>query len=284
VRRSTPESVAASVAIEPLARAALTLARQVAAGGTLFSAAPAWPWHARHVAVEFVHPVVVGARAVDALAIPPGDPVAWARPLVRRGDVLVLVADGADPSARRLSARAALWGLACIWLVVGTSPPEGAAHHLVPIDPDPGAAFSGRAVLGYHLLWELSQLCFEHPGLLTDPPAPASEPGAPRTGTTCAEDHCVTCSDEGRLAEVLSVSGTSARCTTELGEELVDLGLVGTVAPGQLVLVHAGVALSTLSDEALLGAPALGSEPLPTGPLPTGPRGGGSGASAEGDR
>ena len=43
-----------------LAAAALALARRFAAGATLWCVAPAWPSHARHVAVEFVHPVIVG--------------------------------------------------------------------------------------------------------------------------------------------------------------------------------------------------------------------------------
>jgi hydrogenase maturation factor len=231
---------------EPLARAALTLARRVAAGGTLFSAAPAWPWHAQHVAVEFVHPVVVGARAVDAVAVPAEDPVGWLRPLARRGDALVLVADGADRTARRLAARAALWGVTSIWLAVGEPPPVGAAHHVVHLHPDPAASFSGRAVLGYHLLWELSQLCFEHPGLL----APGSSTDIAETA--CVGDHCVTCSDEGRLGEVLAVAGTTARCATEQGEEAVDVGLLGPLVLGDLVLIHAGVALQVVPEEALL--------------------------------
>lgn len=231
---------------DPLARAALTLARRVAAGGTLFSAAPAWPWHARHVAVEFVHPVVVGARAVDAVAVPAEDPVGWLRPLARRCDVLVLVANGADATARRLAARAALWGVTSIWLAVGDLPPRGAAHHVVPLARDPAASASGRAVLGYHLLWELSQLCFEHPGLLGAPPSSTA------SDVACGGDHCVTCSDEGRVAEVRTVVGTTARCTTEQGEEDVDLGVLGGAAPGDLVLVHAGVALQVVPDEALL--------------------------------
>ena len=45
---------------DDLARAALALARRFAAGATLWCVAPAWPEHARHVAVEFVHPVIMG--------------------------------------------------------------------------------------------------------------------------------------------------------------------------------------------------------------------------------
>ena len=50
---------------------------------------------------------------------------------------------------------------------------------------------TGTFVLMYHLLWELTHVCFEHPGLLKPP---ADE---------CTDDVCVTCSDEGRLGEVV---------------------------------------------------------------------------------
>ena len=35
-----------------------------------------WPEHARHVAVEFVHPVIMGKRALPAVAVADDDPVA----------------------------------------------------------------------------------------------------------------------------------------------------------------------------------------------------------------
>ena len=43
---------------------------------------------------------------------------------------------------------------------------------------DPMVPATGRFVLMYHLLWELTHVCFEHPGLLK--PTPTSAP------TTCA--------------------------------------------------------------------------------------------------
>jgi hypothetical protein len=51
-----------------LASAAFELAKRFARGATLWCAAPEWPWHAQHVAVEFVHPVIVGKRALPAVA------------------------------------------------------------------------------------------------------------------------------------------------------------------------------------------------------------------------
>jgi hydrogenase maturation factor len=91
----------------------------------------------------------------------------------------------------------------------------------------------------YHLLWELTHVCFEHPGLL-DEPAPI------------AEGSCITCSDEGRVAEVQvppASPGAGALVRAGLGTEWVDVTLVGDVVPGDLLLVHAGFALTRLDSD-----------------------------------
>ena len=51
------------------------MAERFARGGRLLACgASAADWSdARHVAVEFVHPVIVGKRALPALALPPED-------------------------------------------------------------------------------------------------------------------------------------------------------------------------------------------------------------------
>ena len=70
---------------EDLAAAALSLARRFADGATMWCVAPAWPSHARHVAVEFVHPVIVGTRALPAVSLERGDGGrAGARPVPSR--------------------------------------------------------------------------------------------------------------------------------------------------------------------------------------------------------
>ncbi|MBA3302725.1 MAG: hydrogenase assembly protein HupF, partial [Acidimicrobiia bacterium] len=67
-----------------LAATALSLARRFAAGATLWCWAPGADQHARHVAVEFVHPVIVGKRALPAVAVTDavGDAPATLRSLV----------------------------------------------------------------------------------------------------------------------------------------------------------------------------------------------------------
>ena len=67
--------------------------------------------------------------------------------------------------------------------------------------------------------------------------------------TFCATDHgCITCADEG--VEV-TVVGTAADGLAECADGNgvageVDVALVGDVAPGDALLVHAGVAIARL--------------------------------------
>ena len=113
--------------------------------------------------------------------------------------------------------------------------------HVLWLDASDGSAwaapYDGRLVARYHLLWELAHVCFEHPGLL-GPPEPE-----------CDDDVCVTCSDEGVLAEVVTHHGGSTTVRSARGTETIDTALVGPVVPGDLVLVHAGTAISRVDTE-----------------------------------
>lgn len=214
-----------------LAAASLALARWFAQGATLWCVAPSWPQHASHVAVEFVHPVVVGARALPAVALATEDIAAVLRTNARGGDVLLLAAPVDDGVAADLARRARAWGVHVLWLGCGQPPAAGAADHVLWLPDEPAAPYDGRLVLLYHVLWELTHVCFEHPGLLS----PLTERDGPV---------CITCADEGRLGEVARIDGLTARVRTPTGEEDVDLALVGDLRPGDLVLVHAGSAIS----------------------------------------
>ncbi len=70
-------------------------------------------------------------------------------------------------------------------------------------------------------------------------------------GSDCGPNHCVTCSDEGIPMLVLAASGDGlALCADGDGSETtVMTALVGSVAPGDGVLVHAGAALARLDGE-----------------------------------
>ncbi|GEL20526.1 HypC/HybG/HupF family hydrogenase formation chaperone [Pseudonocardia asaccharolytica] len=222
-----------------LAAASLMLARRFAAGATLWCLAPSWEPHANHVAVEFVHPVVVGKKALPAVALTGPDLVSTVRVSVRPGDVVVAVASAADPAVRSVMRRSPAWGVSTLWIGSGPRPPAGSADHVLWLDdPDPRLPATGGFVLLYHLLWELTHVCFEHPGLLSEP--------VPE----CTDEVCVTCSDEGRLAEVIepAIGGRSLVRTAE-GEETVDTMLVDPVEAADLLLVHAGMAISKVDEE-----------------------------------
>jgi hypothetical protein len=225
-----------------LAAAALDLARRFHAGATLWVISPQWEPHAHHVAVEFVHPVIVGKRALPSVALVEPDPVAQARVASQPGDVLIAVASADEPAVLDAMRRAQAWGVLTLWIGSGPRPHAGAANHILWIDSDdPMVPATGTFVLMYHLLWELTHVCFEHPGLLK----PDTE--------ECAEQVCVTCSDEGRLGEVLlepADAMSSALVRTAKGEEWVDVTMLGPdfpqVQPNDLVLVHAGAAITRI--------------------------------------
>ncbi|MDN5861489.1 MAG: HypC/HybG/HupF family hydrogenase formation chaperone [Pseudonocardia sp.] len=222
-----------------LAAASFALARLFSAGATMWCLAPAWEPHAQHIAVEFVHPVIMGKKALPAVALTGRDLVGTARMSVRSGDIVIAVAGAAEAEVRAVMRRAPAWGATTIWIGSGPRPPAGAADHVLWIDdPDPRVPATGGFVLLYHLLWELTHVCFEHPGLLVTEPA------------DCTDEVCITCSDEGRLGEVVSPSESgSARVRTAAGVESVATVLVEPVEPGDLVVVHAGTAISTVHEE-----------------------------------
>jgi hydrogenase maturation factor len=221
---------------EDLARAALTLARRFADGATMWCVAPTWPSHGRHVAVEFVHPVIVGKRALPAMSVDGAEAEESLRLLTRPGDIVLVASTADDACALDLLTRSEAWGLMRVWIGAGPRPMTSRADHVIwtgDADPDV-AARSGDLVLLYHLLWELTHVVFEHPGLLKE-------------GAGCTDEVCITCSDEGRVAEVRAVLADGSVDVMVGGRpETVDASLVDPVVPGDLLLVHAGVAITAL--------------------------------------
>ena len=226
-----------TVPAEALARAALTLARRFEAGATMWCISPEWRSHGRHVAVEFVHPVIVGKRALPAVHVDDDDLIGSLRLLARVGDVLTAIGP-ASADTEALMRRAGAWGLVTLWLGAGPRPAHVYADHVIwagsgTADRSP---HSGEVVILYHLLWELTHVVYEHPGLLIEP-------------DVCDEDVCVTCSDEGRIAEVVAVVDAGRAEVMAGGKrETVDVSLVDPVRAGDLLLVHAGTALTRLED------------------------------------
>ena len=225
-----------------LARACLDLARAFARGGTLLAhGAGAARTDAAHVAVEFMHPVIVGKRALPALALPgDGTGTAALRGLARGDDVALVIAHGpAGDVARGFLAAAGERGLLRLALVgTGGEPPD--ADHVFVVPSDDPQVVQEVQETAYHVLWELVHVFFEHPGLLAE--------------------SCITCGDVAVQATVVDVRGATATVEKDGAREHVAVELVEDVRVGDVLLFHAGVAL-----EKLAAAPdAVPEEPDPT--------------------
>jgi len=117
---------------------------------------------ARHVAVEFVHPVIVGKRALPAIALTAeGGPLEAQAQLACEPHDIVVAFGGADgdpvPSALAVARE-----LGCLTLAFEE---VGAEWEFPPPTADPLVA-QELAETAYHLLWELVHVFFEHRGLL----------------------------------------------------------------------------------------------------------------------
>jgi hypothetical protein len=70
----------------------------------------------------------------------------------------------------------------------------------------------------------------------------------PISNSSCvldAEGHCVTCSDEALPAKVLRIDEQAGQAlvTVKDATEEIDITLVDDVAPGDILLVHGGIAI-----------------------------------------
>jgi D-sedoheptulose 7-phosphate isomerase len=146
---------------EGLARLCHRMAERFARGGRLiaFGRSPAARSDARHVAVEFVHPVIVGKRALPAIGLAAeGGDIAGQVALIAGPDD-VAMGFGADCGDAVAAARGA--GCLTIAFARGT----GAEWEFDPPTPDPDVRQELIETL-YHVLWELVHVFFEHRGLL----------------------------------------------------------------------------------------------------------------------
>ena len=226
-----------------LARACHAMARAFARGGTLIPfGAGAAATDAAHAAVEFMHPVIVGKRALPALA-PSNDAsgkTTLAR-LARPDDIaLAITHTGPDPELTEFISEARRRGL----LTISMGGPGASldADHAFSVPSDDRAIVQETQETAYHVLWELVHVFFEHPGLL--------------------DDACITCGDVAVTATVVSVGAESAVIEKDGAREEVATDLVEEVAVGDELLCHAGVALERIEADgsAAGGEGANGSE------------------------
>jgi D-sedoheptulose 7-phosphate isomerase len=209
---------------ERLARACHEMARAFARGGLLipYGTGPA-ATDAAHVAVEFMHPVIVGKRALPAIS-PANDPTR--SPLAPRAvDIaLGLEHDGPDPQVRAFLDDARRQGCLTIAMTADEPPP---CDFGFAVPSDSATVAQEVQETAYHMLWELVHVFFEHPGLL--------------------DDACITCGDVAVEAQVVAVTGSTAVIEKDGAREEVAVELIEDVAVGDTLLCHAGVALERVA-------------------------------------
>ncbi len=156
-----------STEAERLARLCHLMAERFARGGRLIACAgsPAARSDARHVAVEFVHPVIVGKRALPAFAVTDeGGQLALQLDLIaREGDIAIAFLDGDEQPAEMARAVALARGRGCLTIAFSDL---GAEWEFEPPTDDRHIRQELVETL-YHVLWELVHVFFDHRGLLS---------------------------------------------------------------------------------------------------------------------
>ncbi|MFI0349449.1 SIS domain-containing protein [Actinomadura sp. 9N407] len=135
---------------------------------------------ASHVAVEFMHPVTVGARALPALAL--GNDMTTMTGVGSRagfGEVfahqlrhfaapadiaLGVTPDGRCPNVRRGLAAATGLGLLTVMLSGAEGPGGPAADHVIRVSSADPLVVKETHVTAYHLMWELVHILLERTG------------------------------------------------------------------------------------------------------------------------
>jgi D-sedoheptulose 7-phosphate isomerase len=155
----------------PIARLCHLMAQRFVRGGRLVAlgARGAASSDARHVAVEFVHPVIVGKRALPAIALT-GEIADQAALLLEPEDVVIGFGEGTAEPLRAARAKGCL--------TIAFAGDAGAEWEFAPATDDPLIAQELVETL-YHVLWELVHVFFDHRGLLENRPAgPRHDAGA----------------------------------------------------------------------------------------------------------
>lgn len=157
-----------------IARLCHRIAERFARGGRLIAIghSPAGRSDARHVAVEFVHPVIVGKRALPAIAVTrEAGPLAAQIDLLAASDDIVIAFGGAEAIEDATGDNGAMdtrdavtvaRGRGCLTVAFALL---GAEWELPPPGDDPFVCQELTETL-YHVLWELVHVFFDHRGLL----------------------------------------------------------------------------------------------------------------------
>lgn len=165
-----------SAEADRIARLCHGMAERFACGGRLvaFGSSPAARSDVRHVAVEFVHPVIVGKRALPAIGLSSegGPLVAQLELVLEPHDIAIAFGEGGQETLEAV-------GLArrqgCLTIAFG---PAGAEWEFIPPSDDPFVRQELAETL-YHVLWELVHVFFDHRGLLSGRDARAVHDAGP---------------------------------------------------------------------------------------------------------
>jgi D-sedoheptulose 7-phosphate isomerase len=141
------------------------MAERFARGGRLiaFGRSPAARSDARHVAVEFVHPVIVGKRALPAIGLAgEGGAISSQVELIAGSHDIAIAFGAGEDEGDAVRAMAVARARGCLTIAFA---PAGAEWEFEPPTADPFIAQELVETL-YHVLWELVHVFFEHRGLL----------------------------------------------------------------------------------------------------------------------
>jgi len=206
---------------ERIARLCHRVAERFARGGRIlaFGVTPAARSDVRHVTVEFVHPVIVGKRALPAIGL-----TREAGPLPLQLDLLatpedVAIGFGAGEEAELHEGIALARARGCLTIAFDEIGAEWAFH---PPGADPFVHQELVETL-YHVVWELVHVFFEHRGLL-----------------------------EGRKERVVHDAGGSAFLYPFLAE--AEAGLDDVLADVRASVLMKGVEVSELREQTIRAA------------------------------
>jgi len=165
---------------EALARVCHRMAERFARGGRLVAVglSPAARSDVRHVTVEFVHPVIVGKRALPAIGLTrDGGPLRGQVELIGQPEDVVIAFGAREEGGEEVRAALAVARQqGC--LTIAFEPGSGAEWELAPDCADP-CVRQELVETAYHVLWESVHVFFEHRGLLAGrDAAPVHDSGA----------------------------------------------------------------------------------------------------------
>ena len=239
---------------DSISAASLSIAQRFERGGRLLVFGEgADATDAQHVSVEFIHPVIVGKRALPAIALTndvatltdsrkvhqtSGAFTSMLESLGRVDDVALFIGVSAPGHGQSdVLARAAALGMLTIAIERdGVSPTRASADQTFRVPgADPFVAQEVAETL-YHVFWELVHLFLEHG--CGDGRVPECIPDE--------DGKCSICADEAIPGVVLSLNSKDATAQVQLPTEVatIAIDLLDETTVGDSVMVHMGFAIS----------------------------------------